>query len=334
MKKNLLVAILFIAPLFFIVASLFFGRYPVSVQAVTETLWLNLTLQQGGISDINQSLIWDIRLPRAILGALVGGSLAISGAAFQGLFHNPLVSPGMLGVTSGAGFGAVLSIILFNSTAYVYLFAFAFGGLAVVLSYFTGKIYDSTTRITLVLGGVIISSIFAALISLVKFMADPYNQLPTIVFWLMGSLSSARYQAIVTAGIPMVTGIVGLLVMRWRINPLSMGDQEAKTLGIDVSVNKMIVILSATLATAGAVCVSGIIGWVGLIIPHVGRMLVGNDNRLLIPASLVLGACFLVTVDVVARNLIGSEIPLGILTALVGGPFFIYLLKRTKGRGW
>ena len=180
----------------------------------------------------------------------------------------------------------------------------------------------------------IVSSIFSALLSFVKYVADPYEQLPTIVFWLMGSLASARYHDIVVAGIPMVIGILGLISIRWRINVLSMGDREAHSLGVNTGLNKAIVIFCATLATAGAVCVSGVIGWIGLVIPHVGRMLVGNDNRILIPVSLSLGACFLVLVDNLGRIITGSEIPLGILTALVGGPFFVYLLKKTKGGGW
>jgi iron complex transport system permease protein len=265
---------------------------------------------------------------------MVGGSLAISGAAFQGLFRNPLVSSGILGVTSGAGFGAALAIILFHATAPIYISAFFFGGLAVLLSFLIGRIYHTTPIIMLVLGGTIVSSVFSALISFTKYVADPTNELPSIVFWLMGSLASARYQDILAAGIPMLIGTLGLITIRWRINVLSMGDKEAQTLGIDTRVNKCIVIVCATLATAGAVCVSGIIGWVGLVIPHIGRMLVGNDNRLLIPTSFSLGACFLILVDNLSRIITGSEIPLGILTALVGGPFFVYLLKRTKGGGW
>jgi iron complex transport system permease protein len=287
-----------------------------------------------GIPEISQTVVWDIRLPRAILGALVGGSLAVSGAAFQGLFRNPLVSSGILGVSSGAGFGAALAILLFSHTNYVYLFAFCFGGLAVLLSYFIGRVYNTTPTIMLVLGGVIVSSIFSSLISFAKYVADPYDQLPTIVFWLMGSLATARFHDIAVAGIPMVAGMAGLVAIRWRINVLSMGDKEARTLGINTSLTKGIIIFCATLATAGAVCVSGIIGWVGLVIPHIGRMLVGNDNNQLIPASLALGACFLIIVDNLGRVITGSEIPLGILTALVGGPFFVYLLKQTKGGGW
>jgi len=186
----------------------------------------------------------------------------------------------------------------------------------------------------LVLGGVIVSSVFSALISLVKYVADPYEQLPTIVFWLMGSLASARYRDILIAGIPMVLGLFGIFAVRWRINVLSMGDKEAHTLGVDTALIKGFVIFCATLATAGAVCVSGVIGWIGLVIPHIGRMLVGNDNRILIPVTASLGACFLILVDNLGRTLTGSEIPLGILTALVGCPFFVYLLKKTKGGGW
>lgn len=326
--------LLVIAPLAFIFISLFLGRYPVSVPDVIYILWCKISRTPCNLPDICQTLVWDIRLPRAILGALVGGCLSISGAAFQGIFRNPLVNSGILGVSSGAGFGAALAIILFNAIAPIYIFAFAFGILAVILSYLIARVYNATPTIMLVLGGVIVSSVFSALISLTKYVADPMDQLPAIVFWLMGSLASARYQDVAIAGIPMLIGIGGMLAIRWRINVMSMGDKEAQSLGINPVLNKGIVIACATLATAGAVCVSGIIGWVGLVMPHIGRMLVGNDNRVLIPTSLSLGACFLILVDNLGRMLTGSEIPLGILTALVGGPFFVYLLKRTKGGGW
>lgn len=316
-------------------ASLFIGRYPLSLSTVTEILWTKISMSASDLPDMYQTIIWDIRLPRAILGAMVGGCLAISGAAFQGLFRNPLVSSGILGVSSGAGFGAALAIILFNaSISAIYILAFAFGMVAVFLSYMIGKIYNATPTITLVLGGVIVSSVFSALISFAKYVADPYEQLPTIVFWLMGSLASARYQDIMVAGIPMAVGVLGLLGIRWRINVLSMGDKEAHALGINLKIDKGMVIICATLATAGAVCVSGVIGWVGLVIPHIARMIVGNDNKVLIPASFSIGACFLILVDNLGRIITGSEMPLGILTALVGGPFFVWLLKKTKGGGW
>ncbi|MFX4262140.1 FecCD family ABC transporter permease [Pelotomaculum propionicicum] len=333
-RKKAIYAILFLSPLVFIFLSLFIGRYHVPLPAIIEILWSKLTLGYCNLPDTYVSIVWDIRLPRAILGALVGGCLAISGASFQGLFRNPLVSSGILGVSSGAGFGAALAILIFSTTSYIYIFAFCFGGLAVLMSYMIGRVYNTTPAIMLVLGGVIVSSVFSALISFAKYVADPYDQLPAIVFWLMGSLASARFQDIAVAGIPMAVGIAGLFAIRWRINVLSMGDKEARSLGINTALSKGIVIFCATLATAGAVCVSGIIGWVGLVIPHIGRMLVGNDNRVLIPASLSLGACFMLLVDNMGRVITGSEIPLGILTAIVGGPFFVYLLKKTKGGGW
>jgi len=324
----------FLAPVLVILLSLSVGRYPVEALTVLQVIWCKLTLQPCPVDEIYQTVVWDIRLPRAILGAMVGGCLAISGASFQGLFRNPLVNAGLLGVSSGAGFGASVAIIMFDSALMTYSLAFGCGMLAVVLSYLIARVYKATPTIMLVLGGVIVSSVFSALISLLKYLADPTDELPAIVFWLMGSLANARFSDITIAGLPMLAGVAGLLLLRWRINVLSMGDREAHTLGINTAVNKGIIIACASLATAGAVCVSGIIGWVGLVIPHIGRMLVGNDNQKLIPVSLSLGAMFLVIVDDFSRIITGGEIPLGILTALIGGPFFVYLLKKTKGGGW
>jgi iron complex transport system permease protein len=320
------------APLVFLFASLFIGRYPLSVFDIKDVL---ISFFSGSNTNItHNNIIQYIRLPRAILGILVGGSLAISGAAFQGLFRNPLVSSGMLGVSAGAGFGAALAIILFNGFFYVYFMSFAFGLLAVMLSFFVGRLCSASPTITLVLGGIIIGSIFSALTSFAKYVADPYDQLPTIIYWLMGSLSRARYKDIIMSGIPMIIGSAGLIIMRWRMNVLSMGDREAQTLGINVRVHRIFIIICATLATAGAVSVSGVIGWIGLVVPHMGRMITGSNNKLLIPVSFSVGACFLLVVDDISRVISGSEMPLGILTAIVGGPFFIYLLKKTKGREW
>ncbi len=334
MKKRLKALPLLLLPALFILVSLCIGRYPVSLLKVIEIIINGVSGNIDAANDLYRNIIWEIRLPRAILGALVGGALGISGASLQGLFKNPLVSPGILGVSSGAGFGASVAILLFGATTAVYPFALGFGILAVFLSYLIGRTYNTTPTIMLVLGGVIVSSIFSALISFAKYVADPYEQLPSIVFWMMGSLANAGYKDIITAGPIIIAGSLGIYLIRWRINVLSMGDKEARTLGIDTRIAKGIIVTSATLATAGAVCVSGTIGWVGLIIPHIGRMLVGNDNRILIPVSFSLGACFLILVDNISRSITGSEIPLGILTSLIGGPFFIYLLKKTKARGW
>lgn len=334
MRKKSLIITLLLLMASTICVSLFVGRFSVPFSAILHILWAKITFSASDLPKTYQSVVLDIRLPRALLGALVGAALAASGAAFQSLFHNPLVSPGILGVTAGAGFGAALSIVLLNTTEYTYVFAFIFGVLSVIFSYVIGRIYDTTTTVTLVLGGVIVSAMFSALLSMLKFIADPYNQLPTIVFWLMGSLAAARHDVLLSGGMPMVTGMLGLMLMRWRINILSMGDKEAGALGVNVKLHKSLLIFFATLATAGAVCVSGIVGWVGLIIPHAGRMLVGNDNRYLMPVSMLLGASFLIAVDILARSVSSSEIPLGIITALLGGPFFVYLLKKTKGRNW
>ncbi|MDD2573734.1 MAG: iron ABC transporter permease [Firmicutes bacterium] len=335
MRKKLTAAGLAVAPFLLIFISLFIGRYPLSMGQVIGVLGIKTGLSATAPLPIHINVVWDIRLPRAILGALVGGSLAVSGAAFQGLFRNPLVSSGVLGVSAGAGFGASLAIILFGSdTFYVYAFAFCFGILAVVLSYVIGTNYTSTPTIMLVLGGVVVSSIFSSLVSLLKYIADPYEQLPSIVFWLMGSMASARFKDIAISAIPMGVGMAGLVAMRWRLNVLSMDDREAQALGVNIIFVKGLAILFATLATAGAVCVSGVIGWVGLVVPHMGRMLSGNDNTVLVPTCLSIGAGYLIIVDNVARTLTGSEIPLGILTSIMGAPFFVYLLKKTKGRGW
>ncbi len=318
-----------------IFGSLFIGRYPLTWSDIIKVLSTAINpLQKKTYPDIYNTIIWKIRLPRAILGAMVGGSLAISGAAFQGLFRNPLVSSGILGVSSGASFGAVLAIILYGQNYMVYFFAFGFALLAVIMSFFIGQIYHSTPTVTLVLGGVIVSSIFSALVSFAKFVADPFEKLPSITFWLMGSLATAQYKDIIFSIIPIFVGVIGLVALRWQINILSMGDKEAQALGIDNLLTKIIMVIFASLATAGAISVCGNVGWVGLVMPHIGRMLLGNDNRILIPASFFLGSFFMIVVDNLSRSLIGSEIPLGILTALIGGPFFVYLLKKTKGKGW
>ena len=334
MKIRLKALPLLILPFVFILAALCIGRYPISLSKVIEILVKGISFHSNPGNDLYRDIIWEIRMPRIILGGLVGGALGVSGASLQGLFKNPLVSPGILGVSSGAGFGAAVAILLFGATAAVYPFALGFGILAVFLSYLIGRTYNTAPTIMLVLGGVIVSSIFSALISFAKYVADPYEQLPSIVFWLMGSLANAGYRDVLTSGPIIIAGSLSLYLVRWRINVLSMGDREARTLGIDTRIAKGIIVTGATLATAGAVCVSGTIGWVGLIIPHIGRMLVGNDNRVLIPVSFSLGACFLIFVDTMSRVITGSEIPLGILTSLIGGPFFIYLLKKTKARGW
>ena len=333
-KNKLTALILIVLPIIIFMAVLCIGRYSVSIPDVINSFATALTGKDHGVSSTTYTVVLELRFQRAIQGMFVGACLAASGACFQSLFRNPLVSSGMLGVSNGAGLGAALSILLFNSMVMNSIFAFSFGVIAVILAYFTGKVSGGNPTITLVLGGTIIQSIFSALLSLLKYVADPYSQLPAITFWLMGSLASTKTIELLYSSMPMLIGLAGMILMRWRLNVLAMGDREARTLGLNVGLNKGVVISFATMATAGAVCISGIIGWIGLVVPHMCRMVIGSDNKWLIPASISIGGCFTMIVDTICRTLTGGEIPLGIVTAIVGGPFFIYLLKKTKGSNW
>lgn len=320
-------------PFLMSVISLFLGRFQVQPKEVLLTFAQLFPHNGAHVGIESATVVLQLRLPRIIAAAFVGAGLAASGAAFQGVFHNPLVSSGLLGVSAGAGFGAALAIILFSSSWATYPFAFIFGLLAVAASYWVARIYKTVPTVMLVLGGTIISSIFNALVSLLKYVADTDRQLPAIVYWLMGSLSSVGYKDF-WALIPIGMGLLLLWGFSWKVNVLSMGDREAQTMGVDVRQTKVLIIAGATLATAGAVCLAGAVGWVGLVIPHIGRMAAGNDNRKLIPVSISLGAAFMILIDTMSRTIVESEIPLGILTSLVGAPFFIYLIKKTKGGGW
>ena len=326
--------LIYLLPIIGLIVSLFIGRYPIDIKTVFQVISKGIFHTNQEISATDFSLIWDVRMPRAILAIMVGGSLGISGAALQGLFRNPLVDSSLLGVSSGAGFGAALAIILFSNVFSIYILAFVFSMIAVMISVRVGKINNYTSTILLVLGGVIVSSIFSSLISFLKYLADPYNELPSIIFWMMGSLANASYKEILISGFPMIIGVTGLVLVRWRINVLSMGEKEAQSLGINIKFYRGLIIVCASLATAGAVAVCGIISWIGLVIPHIGRMLVGNDNQKLLPVSIALGGFMLLFIDVLGRILTGGELPLNILTALSGGPFYIYLLKKTKAGAW
>lgn len=315
-------------PLLLVAAALLVGRYTISLRDALQTI-----LHPSLAGSEHFRVIWYLRLPRAAAAAMCGAALAVSGAAFQGVFRNPLVNSGLLGVSNGAGFGACLAIVFLGGGAYTYVLAFLFALLAVVLSWFSGRIAKVTTSVTLILGGVVVSSFFSALISILKYLADPYSQLPSITFWFMGSFADVGYLHFY-AFLPMALGMLLIYLSRWRINVLSMGEKEAAALGVNVRRYQLLIIGGATLATASAVCISGTIGWVGLVVPHIGRMLVGNNNVRLIPVSMSLGACFLTLMDILARCISPSEIPIGILCALVGTPFFVYLLKKTRGGGW
>jgi iron complex transport system permease protein len=284
-------------------------------------------------TNADETILFQIRLPRIIAAVIVGAALSMAGAAYQGLFKNPLVSPDILGVSSGAGFGAALAILFSTAAWMTQVSAFIGGILAVLTSYFLSRLYKTGQILVLVLSGVIVSAFFGALLSVTKYVADPYEKLPTIIFWLMGSLSSVRYNDILSILPTLIFGGGVLILIRWRINLLSLSQDEAKTLGIDLKKITRIIIICATLLTAASVCISGIVGWVGLVIPHLGRMITGPDYRKLLPFTIVMGASYLLIMDDLSRTIIATEIPLGILTALLGAPFFAYLLWRRK-TGW
>lgn len=313
-------------------AAISIGQFPLSLTDMAGALWRALTGKTAqGQAD---TVLLSIRLPRVLAAVLVGAALAAAGAAYQGLFRNPLVSPDILGVSTGAGLGAVLGIFLSLPVVGIQLFAFAGGLATVVLVYFVGSLVRNREPIlVLVLAGVIVGSLAGAAISLLKILADPYDQLPAIVFWLLGSLASVRAQEVWSAAPLVLAGLIPLVLLRWRINVLSLGDEEAKALGVEAGRLRLIVIGAATLMTASVVAVAGVIGWIGLVIPHLARMLVGPNFNRLLPAALLMGGGYMLLIDTLARTIAAIEIPLGVLTAIIGAPFFLWLLARGQ-EGW
>lgn len=320
-----------ILPLIIAIASLGIGRFEVDFVTVVKILASHLFPIDPTWSDMEYTVVMTVRFPRILLALLIGAGLSVSGAAFQGMFANPLVSADILGVAAGAGFGASIGILLFGTGYTTQLLALLFGLLAIVITYVIGGVSKNLPLFMLVLAGVVTSALFNALISLTKFLADPEEKLPSITYWLMGSLGTATYKDLYTAGPIILIGIIILLAVRWRINLLTLPDEEAKSLGISVNRLKWTVIIGATLCTAAAVAVAGIVGWVGLIIPHIARMFVGANNAKVLPVSIALGGAYLLIIDTLARSLTATEIPLSILTAIVGAPFFAVLLRKTGG---
>ncbi len=329
---NLLIVGMGVFMILAVIVSLMLGRYPIEpIQAVSM-----LINQIPGISleqtwtDQQATLFFNVRLPRILLALLVGCCLATAGAAFQGTFQNPLVSPDILGASQGAAFGAALAILIGSGAFAVSMSAFGFSIVTVLLVLLISGRAKGNRILVTVLAGTMISSLFSAGVSFTKLVADPTDQLPAITYWLMGSLTGAKMSDIALAAIPMAIGMVILFVLRWRINILTMGDDEASTMGINARRLRLFIIIAATMATASSVAISGMIGWVGLVVPHLCRMMVGSDYRKLIPASMLFGASFLLVVDNIARLASTAEIPIGILTAFVGAPFFLYLITRKK----
>jgi iron complex transport system permease protein len=317
--------------------SLYLGRYQVTLSDLGRFLFLHSSDGASALDsrqcDLLKNIIVDIRMPRIAAAILIGAALAVSGAVFQSMFINPLVSPGLLGVLAGASFGAAVGMILANSWWVVQLGAFSFGLIAVLAAVAMSALDRGDRLLMLILGGIISGALFTSLLSVVKYLADPYEQLPAIVYWLMGGLSAVDSKTVLTVCGPILGGILVLVLLSGYLNVLSMGDEEARSLGVNVVFLRLLFILLATVISALTVVMGGIIGWVGLLIPHIARMIVGPDNRILLPASALIGAIYLLIADDVARLLFGVEIPIGILTSLVGIPFFALVLRKAK-KGW
>ncbi len=312
--------------------ALFVGLYDISPLEVLKMLagWIG---HSGTGADLaERSIVIDIRLPRVLLAAIVGASLSTSGAAFQGIFRNPLVDPYILGISAGAALGCALSVAFFPA-APVQFMAFAFGAGAVVLAYGVARTQGEVSRLPLILSGVIVSAFFTAMVSIIKFLVDPHR-LQNIVYWLMGSFSLADWRMTAVAFGGFAAGAVPVFLMRWRLNAMSMGDVEAKTLGVNVMRDRLILVGASTLMVSIAVSVSGIIGWIGLMVPHLVRMIAGPDHRSLVPLSMAGGASFLIASDTIARTISTYDLPVGIITAILGAPFFVYLMKRNGREAW
>ena len=312
--------------------SFIWGRYDVPLPEVVRILLSRLLLVTQTWTDNMAIAVCNVRLPRILLACLVGCALSAAGASYQTVFQNPMAAPDILGASSGACFGAALAILTGQSSVTVTVYAFCASLLSVALVYLVGSRTRGSRVVNLLLAGIMVGSLFTAGTSYIKLVADPTNQLPQITYWLMGSLSGTRMKTVGFAAVCMAVGLLPLLLLRWRMNLLTLSADEARAMGVHTDRLRLAVILSATVLTASAVSVSGMIGWVGLVIPHLSRRIVGNDCRWLLPMSMLFGAAFLLLVDNMARCLTAVEIPIGILTAFVGAPFFLYLMIKGGDR--
>lgn len=315
-----------IAALFLALIALCLGQYTIALQDVIKVL----TLQEVDLVNA-ETVIFNIRIPRILVSLIVGSGLATAGASFQALFSNPLATPDTLGCANGASFGAALGILLGLNALGIQISALIFGILAVVLVFVFTRYRHANQIMMIILGGIVVSSWFSALVSLIKYVADPNDVLPVITFWLMGSFSNSTVRSLYT-GVPMIIlGMMILYLMRYRMNALSLKEEEAASLGINVRKNRMIVIVASSLITASVVSMCGVVGWVGLLIPHISRMLFGNNHTKVIPGCIVFGALFMLVIDTIARCMYQAEIPVSILTAIIGAPVFLLLLRKTGG---
>lgn len=309
------------------------GRYPISIPDLLSALAGKIFPFVQGPEGVINTVIFQVRLPRIVAAMLVGAALSIAGAAYQGMFKNPLVSPDILGASSGAGLGAALAIFFSFNVAGIQISAFVVSLSAVIIVYVLSNKIKRDPTLALVLTGILVGTLCSSFTSLLKYMADPYDKLPAITFWLMGSLATVSPKNVLSSFLIMLAGGVPLYLLRWRLNVLSLGEEEAKTMGLETGRLRLVVIICSSLLTAGAVSISGLIGWVGLIVPHLARMLVGPNYKVLLPVSIAIGSVYMLLVDDLARTLTSAEIPLGILTSIIGAPFFFFILLRGK-KGW
>jgi iron complex transport system permease protein len=314
-------------------AGICLGRLPIPPSAVLEIILGKLLPGEHQGSQLEEGIVLLVRAPRILISAIAGIGLAMAGAALQGLFRNPLVSPDILGITAGAAFGGALAILLGGAGLPLIGAAFALGIVALVLVGLLSRVDGRSDTMTVVLAGIVVGAMFTAFVSLVQFVADPDSTLPAIIGWLMGSFAATTWTRVLVALPPIAIGIAGLLLLRFRINLLSLGEDEARSFGIHVQRERWMVFILSTLIAGGVVSVAGIVGWVGLVIPHAARLLVGPDHRILLPASGLLGGAYLVLIDTIARNASAAEIPLGVLTAAIGAPVFAILLRRVYVMG-
>lgn len=314
------------------VAALGAGRAGVAPADVVGILASRFLGTGGHFPDMATNIVLNVRLPRVTAALLIGAALAISGASYQGLFKNPMVSPDILGASAGASFGAALALLWNFDNRAVQIMAFAMGFVAVTLTYLSARSIGRGANqiLLLVLCGLIVGTLFQAFVSAIKYTADPDSKLPEITYWLMGSIAKITWDDLKLFLIPFLLGSIPLLALRWRLNALSFGDEEAQAMGVNTALLRGVCIACATLLTSAVVAVAGVVGWVGLIIPHVVRFLVGPDNRIVLPLTLVVGAAFMIAVDTACRTFMASEIPLGILTSIIGAPFFFAILLKTR----
>lgn len=319
---GLLLAVLLAAMLYAIAA----GRFPVTAPRILDILWH--AAQGAPATQMDERIVLLVRLPRVLLAALSGAALAVGDAALQGVFRNPLVSPQVLGISQGAAFGGALAILLGFGGFTLLGLSFGFGLLALVLVGLLARIDGQTQILTVILSGMVIGALFAALVSVLQFFADPNTSLPAIVYWLMGSFSTATWARLALAVPGMAAGLLLVMALRYRLNLLALPEAEALSLGLRPERERWLIFAAIALMTGTSVAVAGVIGWIGLVVPHAARMLVGEDHRILIPASALLGAAYLTFIDTLARSLTAAEIPLGVLTALIGAPVFGWLLRQ------